>query len=78
MVFQAARVVVICKSFPLMLKAMVWFSSLPLDSIAWWKELKDKFILNFTSCKQQFKTEQKWEAAQRELFELYPTHYTTS
>jgi hypothetical protein len=63
MVFQGAKEPVICRAFPLTLKAAArrWFSSLPAGSITGWKELKDKFISNLTSSKQQFKTEHHLE-----------------
>jgi hypothetical protein len=54
MVLQGAKEAVICRAFPLSLKAAArrWFSSLIVGSISGWKSLKDKFILNFTSNKQ--------------------------
>ena len=63
MVFQEAKEPVICRAFPLTLKAAArrWFLSLPAGSITGWKELKDKFISNFTSSKQQFKMEHRVE-----------------
>jgi hypothetical protein len=63
MVFQGAKEPVICRAFPLTLKAAArrWFLSLPVGSIAGWKALKDKFVSNFTSSKQQFKTEHHLE-----------------
>jgi hypothetical protein len=63
MIFQGAKEPVICRTFPLTLKAAAqrWFSSLPAGSIAGWKALKDKFVSNFTSSKQQFKTEHHLE-----------------
>jgi hypothetical protein len=38
-----------------------WFSSLPAKSITGWMMLNEKFILNYTSSKQQFKTEHHLE-----------------
>ena len=63
MVFQGAKEPVICRAFPLTLKAAArrWFSSLPARSITGWKALKDSFISNFTSSKQQFKTKHHLE-----------------
>jgi hypothetical protein len=63
MVFQGAKEPVICRAFPLTLKvaAQRWFSSLPAGSIVGWKALKDKIVSNFTSSKQQFKTEHHLE-----------------
>jgi hypothetical protein len=63
MIFQGAKEPVICRAFPLTLKAAAqrWFSSLLAGSIAGWKALKDKFVSNFTSKKQQFKTEHHLE-----------------
>jgi hypothetical protein len=63
MVFQGAKEPVICQDFPLTLKAAAcrWFSSWPAKSVTGWKALKDKFISNFTSSKQQFKTEHHLE-----------------
>jgi hypothetical protein len=72
MVFQGAKEPIICKAFPLTLKAAArrWFSSLPAGSIAGWKALKDKFISNFTSSKQQFKTEHHLERIKQRSDEL--------
>ena len=63
MVFQGAKEPVICRAFPLTLKAAArrWFSSLPAGSITGWKAMKDKFNSNFMSSKQQFKTEHHLE-----------------
>jgi hypothetical protein len=63
MVFKGVKEPVICRAFCLTLKAAArrWFSSLPAESIAGWKVIKDKFISNFTSSKQQFKTEHHLE-----------------
>jgi hypothetical protein len=63
MVFQGAKEPVICQAFPLTLKAEArrWLSLLPVGSIPGWKALKDKFISNFTSSKQQFKTKHHLE-----------------
>ena len=54
MIFQGAKEPVICRAFPLTLKAAArrWFSSLPGGSISGWKILKDKFVSNITSSKQ--------------------------
>jgi hypothetical protein len=48
-----------CKAFPLTLKGIArqWFTTLPKNSINRWRELQDKFILAFTSCKEQYKTQ---------------------
>jgi hypothetical protein len=63
MVFQGAKEPVICWAFPLTLKAVArrWFSSLRAGSITRWKAIKDMFVSNFTSSKQQFKTEHHLE-----------------
>jgi hypothetical protein len=57
MIFQGAKEPVICRAFPLTLKAAArrWFSSLPAGSVTGWKALKDKFVSNFTSSKQQLR-----------------------
>jgi hypothetical protein len=71
MVFQGAKEPVIRRAFPLTLKAAArrWFPSLPARSITGWKALKDKFISNFTSSKQQFKTEHHLERIKQRLDE---------
>jgi hypothetical protein len=63
MVLQGDKEPVICRAFSLTLKAAArrWFSSLPAGSISGWKALKDKFISNLTSSKQQIKIEHHLE-----------------
>jgi hypothetical protein len=70
MVFQGAKELVICQAFPLTLKVAVrrWFSSLPAGSCSGWKVLKDKFVSNFTSSKQQFKTEHHLERIKQKSY----------
>ena len=56
--FHGVNKAIVCRAFPLTLSeaASRWFSDLPPQSISNWKTIKDKFISNFTSSKQQFKT----------------------
>jgi hypothetical protein len=63
MVFQGAKEPSYVDPSPLTLKATArrWFSLLPAGSITGLKALKDKFISNFTSSKQQFKIEHHLE-----------------